>query len=216
MTSRTPIIFTDYQTCQQVQTAYQLQYQEDNFIPERWTDTSIVFDLDFQFYESCTNIEQSDVAKRELITLPILKELYQNCGGVKGSPEFWIAPHLKLDDQLSGTVDYLFAAQSELGRGTIGLPILVIVIHAQQNNFEVGWAHCLAALVVSDFLNQQLRPVYGIVTNGQLWEFGRLHNRLFTKHPVSYDITDLNKLFFMLNGFFDLATQDLSTVIASK
>jgi hypothetical protein len=48
-----------------------------------------------------------------------------------------------------------------------------------------------------------------MVTDGKLWEFGRLHNQIFTKNTASYTITDLEKLFCVLNGLFDLATQDL-------
>jgi hypothetical protein len=37
--------------------------------------------------------------------------------------------------------------------------------------------------------------VYGVVTDGELWQFGRLQFNLFTKHKERITITDLNKLF---------------------
>jgi hypothetical protein len=69
--------FADYQTCQQVQAEYQIQYQELDFVPEEWAETLVVFDIDFDFHETCINTGFSDIAQRELMTLPILKELYQ-------------------------------------------------------------------------------------------------------------------------------------------
>jgi hypothetical protein len=47
------------------------------------------------------------------------------------------------------------------------LPILVIVVQVKQGDFEASWGHCLAAFVANDRLNNHMRPVYGIVTNGK-------------------------------------------------
>ncbi len=205
--------FIDYRDFRQVQSDYQIKYQEVEFIAECWTDISITFDTDFEFHINCCNINQSDEARRQLMILPILKELYQNCSGVKGHPGFWVQSKLELDEKLSGTVDYIFTAQSNPGNISLGLPILVLITQARENDFEQSWGYCLAALVAADRLNSQSRPVYGIVTNGKLWEFGRLHNQVFTKNLASYTITDLEKLFCVLNGLFDLATQDLKVEI---
>ena len=207
--------FIDYQDFCQVQADYQINYQETEFIVECWTDTSIVFDIDFDFYKNCSNVNQSDIARRELMILPILKELYQNCSGMKGTPGFWVQSKLELSEKLSGTVDYIFTAQSELGKTLLNLPILVLIIQAKCGDFEQGWGHCLAALVAADRLNHHSRPVYGIVTDGKLWEFGRLHHQVFTKNLVICTIADLDNLFCMLNGLFNLATQDLKVEVAS-
>lgn len=177
--------FADYQTCQQIQAEYQIQYQELDFVPEEWTETSVIFDIDFDFHETCVNTEFSDIAQRELMTLPILKELYQNCGGIKGSPALWIAPYLEADGQLSGTVYYLLASRSSHDGCVMELPILAIVVQVKQDNFEASWGYCSAALVASDRLNNHMRPVYGIVTNGKTWELGYLHNELLTKNSTS-------------------------------
>jgi hypothetical protein len=72
----------------------------------------------------------------------------------------------------------------------------------------------LFKVIAADRLNSHSRPVYGMVTDGKLWEFGRLHNQIFTKNAASYTITDLEKLFGVLNGLFDLATKDLKVEIA--
>ena len=84
-------------------------------------------------------------------------------------------------------------------------------MEAKCNDFEQGWGQCLAELIASDRLNQHSRPVYGIVTDGKLWEFGRLEHQVFTKNLASHTITDLYSLFSTLNALFHLATQNLTS-----
>jgi hypothetical protein len=207
--------FSDYKSLAQVQEKFQIRYQESKFVTELWTDISITFDVDFDFYRNCSNIDQSDTARRELLILPILKELYQNCGGMKGCPGFWVDRQLEADDNLAGSIAYLFTTPSPLGKTVLGLPILLLVTQAKRNDFEQGWGQCLAELIAADRLNQHSRPVYGVVTDGKLWEFGRLEQKVFTKHLVSYTIADLEELFCLLNGLLDLATQDLVPLMAA-
>jgi hypothetical protein len=143
------------------------------------------------------------------MTLPILKELYQNCDGMNGSPDFWIQPKLQFTAELSGIVDYLLTAKSAINTGNLSLPILLLVIQVKNNDFEQTWAYCLAALITADRLNQQTRPVYGIVTDGKTWELGNLDNQIFTKNLTTYSIDEEEKMFSHLNGFFAIATQNL-------
>ena len=110
----------------------------------------------------------------------------------------------------------MLSRKSELGKNVLGLPLLLLV-EAKRNDFEQGWGQCLAELIAADSfacangdrMNQHSRPVYGIVTDGKLWEFGRLEHQVFTKNLASYIITDLDALFCILNGLFNLATQNL-------
>jgi len=199
--------FQDYQTVSEILSEYKIEYKQQDFIQKSWTETSILFDLDFEFYKTCCNTDQSDIAKRELMTLPILKELYQNCDGMNGSPNFWIQPKLEFTEKLSGTVDYMLTAQPEIVTDNLNLPILVLVTQVKNNNFEQTWAYCLAALVAADRLNQHIRPVYGIVTDGKIWELGNLYNQIFTKNLTTYSIENEEKLFAHLNGFLAIATQ---------
>ncbi|PZV26016.1 MAG: hypothetical protein DCF12_11825 [Snowella sp.] len=199
--------FNDYQTISQLLKEYKIEYQQQDFVKESWTETSIVFDIDFEFHETCCNTDQSSIARRELMTLPILKELYQNCDGMNGSPDFWIQPKLEFTAELSGIVDYMLTAKSEINTGNFSLPILLLVIQVKNNDFERSWAYCLAALITADRLNQQTRPVYGIVTDGKTWELGNLDHQIFTKNLTTYSIDEEEKLFSLLNGFFAIATQ---------
>ncbi len=46
------------------------------------------------------------------------------------------------------------------------------------------------------------QSVFGIVSNGQVWQFGKLTDSLFTKEIDIYTISDLHKLFAALNFVF--------------
>jgi hypothetical protein len=77
----------------------------------------------------------------------------------------------------------------------LGLPVLAVV-EAKQNNFIEGWAQCLAELIAIQKINENEEIfVYGIVTDGELWQFGRLQLNIFTKHKARIAITDLNRVF---------------------
>ncbi|EDX74696.1 hypothetical protein MC7420_6174 [Coleofasciculus chthonoplastes PCC 7420] len=81
-----------------------------------------------------------------------------------------------------------------------------MVVEAKQNNFIEEWAQCLAELIAAQKMNQnETKPVYGIVTDGELWQLGRLVGDIFTKEKTRIAITDLDKLFgaiaFLLADF---------------
>lgn len=67
----------------------------------------------------------------------------------------------------------------------------------------------LAELIAVQKMNKnEAQPVYGIVTDGELWQLGRLLLDVFTKEKTRIAITDLDKLFgaiaFLLAEFKDL------------
>ena len=56
----------------------------------------------------------------------------------------------------------------------LGSPIIVVV-EAKRSDFIEGWGQCLAGLVAAQKINDDNAiPVYGIVTDGALWEFGKI------------------------------------------
>ncbi len=84
---------------------------------------------------------------------------------------------------------------------------LVIVAEAKKNDFEQGWGQCLAELVAAQKLNDNASiPVYGIVTDGKLWEFGKLSVDSFVKHIESYTVDRITSLFGVLHAIFSAAT----------
>ncbi len=99
---------------------------------------------------------------------------------------------------LIGEPDYLVAPISKYG--DMERPALCI-IKAKQEKFDEGWAQALAEMVASNLLGAKL--CYSMVTTGKAWEFGRLADNVFTKHPLQISaVADLQQLFNMLNWVF--------------
>ena len=96
----------------------------------------------------------------------------------------------------------MISTRSDLGKTVLGLP-LVMVVEAKQNNFIFGWGQCLAELVAVQKLNQdEMRPAYGIVTDGESWQFGKLVGNQFTKHVTRITISELEKIFGAIGYIF--------------
>lgn len=125
---------------------------------------------------------------------------------------FWIQKSIAFDEILSGTPDYIFSKRSALGKTVLETP-LVIVIEAKRNDFEQGWGQCLAGLVALQKINHNVEnAVYGIVTDGNLWQFGRLRINIFTKNERNYTIDNLAKLYGALEYLVNLVEQNLIAV----
>ena len=90
-----------------------------------------------------------------------------------------------------------------------GEKVTVIVVEAKKNDFEQGWGQCLAELVASQKINKNdQKAVYGIVTDGNLWQFGRLRTDLFTKNEQNYTVDNIEKLYGALECLADLVEQE--------
>jgi hypothetical protein len=58
--------------------------------------------------------------------------------------------------------------------------------------------------------------IFGIVSNGEVWQFGKLKNKVFTKNDRSYLINDLDKLFAAINYLFQQCELLLNAEITSE
>jgi hypothetical protein len=72
---------------------------------------------------------------------------------------------------------------------------IVMIVEAKKNDFEQGWGQCLAELIAAQKINDDLEnPVFGIVTDGNLWQFGKLEHDCFYKNIEGFTIDKLNLL----------------------
>ena len=196
--------FSDYKTISQVQAEYKIKYQEDNFVVVKEHKPSDIFIEEFEFNQRNMDVFSSEAARCEIIIFPILREMYKY---YYEKISLWVEKPIVYDEKLSGTPDYVISKKSELGKTMLEFPLL-IVAEAKKNDFEQGWAQCLSELIAAEYLNNNPQmPIYGIVTDGKLWEFGKLIEKNFTKNIDSFTITDLNKLFGALKFTFDEATK---------
>lgn len=191
--------FSDYKNVAQVQKEFNITYHEDNFVKPQPLELSSTFVAELAFSLENIDVFTSEASRTETIIFPILREVYKH---YHQHYSLWIQKPLTYTDKLSGTPDYLVGTKSPLGKTVLETP-LVVVVEAKKNDFEQGWGQCLAELVAAQKINNIPElPVYGVVTDGKLWEFGKLEKNLFTKNIIGYTLDNLPQLFGTLNFIF--------------
>jgi len=197
--------FSDFKTIADVQKRYKIKYTQANFIVSEELSPPESFLRDLEFSKENIDIFTSEASRSEIIISPLLREIYKNhCRGYS----FWIQKSIAYDDILSGTPDYIFSRKSELGITVLEKPI-VIVVEAKKNDFDQGWGQCLAELVASQKINDNpQRTIYGIVTDGNLWQFGKLSVDIFTKNSENFTIDKLTRLYGALEYLARLVEQE--------
>ena len=196
--------FSDFKHIAEVQKQYGIKYVEQAFIKAQDRTPPEAFLRDLAFYRDTVDIFSSEASRSEIIISPLLREVYKNH---YQHYSFWIQKPLAYDAMLSGTPDYIFSERSPLGKTVLEKPI-VIVVEAKKNDFEQGWGQCLAELAAAQKINEDVaNPVYGIVTDGNLWQFGKLEADIFTKDPENFTIDRLPTLYGSLEYIFQLLEQ---------
>lgn len=119
--------------------------------------------------------------------------------------------HLPLykGEQLLGVPDFVIAKRSSLSKKLFDSP-LAMITEAKKNDFDAGWGQCLAAMIAGQELNGSLqKPVYGGVTDGFVWRFGKLQERDFTVDPQVFSLHRLDELMSAVNFVLDLCKQQV-------
>jgi hypothetical protein len=89
-----------------------------------------------------------------------------------------------------------------------------LTVEAKQDKFTEGWGQCLAEMVAVQKSNQDLEQrIYGIVSNGLVWQFGNLKGDTFTQNSGSYLIEDLDRLFAAVNYVFQQCELQVGEVL---
>ena len=199
--------FADYKEISAILKKFQIRYEESDFITAAEMPISQAFLDDFNFVRDHIDTRVSEYSICESIIYPILKEAYKKYAD---SFALWSHRPISYNAELTGTPDYLLATRSELGKVVLGHPLLMLV-EAKKNNFEEGWGQCLAEMVMAQKINDDpLFPIYGIVSDGDVWQFGRLLERHFTENRTFYTIIDLQQLFGALDFVLNHLHQELT------
>lgn len=197
--------FSDYKTISQVQKEFGVKYQEDNFIAAQDTEPPASFREEFEFNRENIDVYTSEASRTDLIITPILREVYKQ---YHDKYSFWIQKSITYSDKLNGTPDYIIATRSALGKTVLESP-LVMVVEAKKNDFEQGWGQCLAELVAAQKINDDAGiPVHGIVTDGELWKFGKLVGDVFTSNIEGYTVSNLARLFGAIHYIFQAISRN--------
>lgn len=184
--------FSDFKSISEVQKQYKIRYTEADFLGKLELSPPRTFLDDFRFNQENIDVFTSEASRSEIITSPLLREVYKNH---YQNYSFWIQKSIAFDKVLCGTPDYIFSERSELGKTVLEKP-MVTVVEAKKNDFEQGWGQCLAEMLAAQKINENSqRAVYGIVTDGNSWQFGRLLADIFTKNDRNFTIDDLTHLY---------------------
>ena len=191
--------FNKYKSIADVLQEFSLTYTERNFIEQTRIEIDPYFQnrLDFILTEGV--VFNSEYAICESIIHPVLVEIWRQYAD---RLLLWSHQPLNYDENLSGIPDYMVAQRSARGKIILDKPYLIIV-EAKKDNFEEGWGQCLAELIAAQKLNgDQNNRLFGIVSNGKVWEFGLLRATEFTKNVKYYVLEDLQSLMDGLNFIF--------------
>ena len=197
--------FSDFKAIPDVQERFKIRHVENDFIDVNHTvSPSEHFLQELEFSRQYIPVFASEGARCEAVIFPILREVYKKYAKHYA---LWIKKPITYDDVLSGTPDYFISTRSELGKLVVGTP-LIMLVEAKKNDFEVGWGQCLAELVAAQKINENMEhPVYGIVSDGTLWQIGHLINETFTQNRTSFSVDNLPVLFGAIDSVFKAANE---------
>ena len=133
----------------------------------------------------------SEAAICENLIYPILREVWKQ---FRDTFMVWSHQPISLNSELNGVPDYLFTRQSPLGSTILDSPY-VAVVEAKRDDFTLGWAQCAIEMYTIQQLNQDTRPVFGIVSNGRLWEFADLTDTTITYYVEGLTIREVDEIF---------------------
>ncbi|HBB30406.1 MAG TPA: hypothetical protein DDZ80_05205 [Cyanobacteria bacterium UBA8803] len=204
--------FSNYKDIGEVLQEFQVTYTAANFMGA--TDFSIpdYFREDLEFMMREAVVDNSEFAVCENLIYPVIKEVWKL---YYSKFVLWSHKSLAYDENLSGFPEYILAKRSPLGKFVFGKPYFLLV-EAKQDKFDEGWAQCLAEMVAAEKLNDELKiTVFGIVSNGTTWQFGKLEGQIFTQNVTPYTIYELDKLFAAVNYVFQQCEIELNELVSA-
>lgn len=197
--------FSDFKTIAEVQEKFNIKYSYSDFFGVEAKDPSEQFLKELEFSQQHFDFLSSEGSRCEVVIFPILREIYKDYTENYG---LWIKKAITYDEILNGTPDYLVATKSELGITVVGTP-LIMMVEAKKNDFEQGWGQCLAEMVAAQKMNDNPDfPLYGIVTDGITWQFGRLLADVFTRNRTNFSLDNLPNLFGAVDSVFKAAQEN--------
>jgi hypothetical protein len=199
--------FSDYKNLGSVLKTFSLRYEEQPFVFKEQFDvpeglkTEITFNLTEMPYDS------SEASICESILFPILRAAWIP---YKEDFTLWSHQAISYSDLINGAPDYLFAKRSALGKIVMDAPY-VAVVEAKKDDFTSGWGQCAAEMYAIQQLNKTPDDqLFGIVSNGDFWEFASLQNNLFIKYKQVYKIDELNDIYSFVLNMLTIAKEQLS------
>jgi hypothetical protein len=172
--------------------------QQDLFsaIPAVECSNFLTETLDYNVpFALASNTEKS---RSEMIIAPILLELtkqYPSQISLFSGVDFTI----DYEQGLNGNCDFIISRSSELL--ILSAPVILIV-EAKRENINLGLGQCVAEMYAAKLFNErdgnQISPIYGVVTTGEIWKFLRLESQVIEIDLSEYFLNEVNKIMGIL------------------
>ena len=203
--------FTDFKTIGEVQERFSIKYQQSDFVRINPVEASPKLIEELLFVEHYIDTRVSEFAIRENLIFPVLREIYK-----KYAEQFslWSHRFIKYDEVLVGTPDYFVSKRSELGKTVLGKPLLLMT-EAKKNDFDEGWAQCLAEMFTAQKINANELIIYGIVTDGQVWQFGKLERDIYTENEKLFTLDNLAELLGALDYIYQKMQEQIIGLVSN-
>jgi hypothetical protein len=193
--------FSDFRNYDEVAIKYGLNVVRKFFVESDGPVPPIedYFRRDIAFICDSFGYQRSEAAAAESLIFPILKEVWKPYSDV-----LTLLSHepLQYDQELKGIADYVVCKRSPHGMGLPDTPFL-LVGEAKNDEFYRGWGQALSTMVAVRNRDGDLaQTIFGIATNGRLWEFGKLEDNTFTLENDLFTPNHLDALMGALHFVF--------------
>ena len=195
--------FGTYKNIQETAKKHQITIRVEPFIQPSPIAIDERFQQELSYVMRHIDVKMSEASISEFLIAPILKEIWKR---YDDTLLIWSHVSLNVGEEFEGCPDYLFTKRTPLG--LVRDKPYVLVVEAKKDDFEGGWGQCLAAMLAAQTINGDEQTILqGSVSNGDVWQFGRLQARQFVRDPRSFTVSDLPELFAALHDVFELAKQ---------
>lgn len=186
---------------------HNIRYCEEDFtiIKTAIMTEGVKQDIIFTLREVPYDVSESAIC--ENLIYPILKDAWKLYADVFS---IWSHQSLEDDDGFIGIPDYLISKRSDLGKIIFDFPLLA-VIEAKKDDFSAGWAQCCLEMINIRKINKDENlAIYGLVTNGEIWEIAKLEKNSFIFYKKHFVIEELENLFNALVSVLELCKLQLN------
>ncbi len=195
--------FGAYKSIEEVAKKYQITVSIEPFIQPLPIVIAESFQQELAFALQHLDVKMSEASISEFLIAPILMEIWKHYADYL---LLWSHVSLSVGVEFEGYPDYLFTKRTPLG--LVRDKPYVLVVEAKKDDFEGGWGQCLAAMLAAQTINGDGQVILqGSVSNGEVWQFGKLQGRDFVRDPRPFTILDLSTLFAALHAVFESAKQ---------
>jgi hypothetical protein len=205
--------FTNFKNIKTVKDKFpQLIVRTGNFIPQDLKEIAVNPYLQQEILLNLETYRSNEFYASEMLVSPVLREAWKP---YRKKINFWTHQAIRFNEELSGVPDYMFTYLDQEQYEILSYPLLTTV-EAKAENFEEGWGQCLVQMLSFREINQSPdMTIYGVVTTGKFWEFGKLEGNILLKNALVYSIDELPKLLTILD-FILQETQKQIPVLKDK